>query len=607
MPDKSTSLILFGYDPLSIKLDGKWVDFDSIFEVKTKGHIYRSIDCQKSVFWRSLIRRQWQYDDFTFGHMAAAEFIPDAHRYKIHFNPYLMYKNAMSWESGVIRDEEDPKMVKMKIETAWSQALGTGNYCGPESDMTMRGFGWNHDLALELEKCKEEGKWTEEGWKMWTHLLATNIHFSHNICYVMMHEVQHIISDHLTRCGKKNAGLWNIATDYAINQNLGFSINWSMYLITKKNSAFWKNMVGCICKWLCMTDIESANDMYENFELTSETDIEKFKSVHIDLQSNYIYEDNYTNSDKFANKSANFYYEVYEEIMNEQDGQMPSDFAPVDDHDTWKNGIEAEEGNEEKAESKKGGQSSDEKDRSGGISRNKHTGFNKSIARNEAKNSVRKSLERAGYDCASDEDIEKALKEIPNLGSMGHTITEWFGAKKINWKRQLTSELKFSMNATTRDYTMKREHRAMDDVFPGKTLQLGLDFIIGMDTSASVQGMDWNDFVHQVEYISKDCDVYKTRVIQCHTVIAFDEYVNLRKIKKMEIKEIGGTTMKVIAEKLKREKNRKLCIIFTDGAVDTFYQKDYPFKIIMFLSRGNTYYKKSLEARGFKVICQDDE
>jgi predicted metal-dependent peptidase len=75
----------------------------------------------------------------------------------------------------------------------------------------------------------------------------------------------------------------------------------------------------------------------------------------------------------------------------------------------------------------------------------------------------------------------------------------------------------------------------------------------------------------------------------------------------MKIKETGGTTMQLGPAKLAGEKNKKLLIIFTDGYIDTFMQKEYNFKIMMFLSRGNSHLAESISSRGFRVICQDEE
>jgi predicted metal-dependent peptidase len=158
------------------------------------------------------------------------------------------------------------------------------------------------------------------------------------------------------------------------------------------------------------------------------------------------------------------------------------------------------------------------------------------------------------------------------------------------------------------DYTMSRENRRLPGVFPGKRRERGIDLIVAVDTSGSINYNDYNDFVNQIEKISKDCELNKVRLIQCHHTIAYDAEVNLSRIKKLGIVETGGTTMRCVFEKLKRENNKKLLILFTDGAIDSFDPKEYAkFKHIMFTSRGNRMYGENLQKQGFTVICQDEE
>jgi predicted metal-dependent peptidase len=154
---------------------------------------------------------------------------------------------------------------------------------------------------------------------------------------------------------------------------------------------------------------------------------------------------------------------------------------------------------------------------------------------------------------------------------------------------------------------MSRESRIRPDYFPGKKLDRGLDCILAMDTSGSICGEDWNDYCNQVIRIAKDFNAQQLRVIQCHTRVSFDSMVNISKINKMNVKETGGTMMQVIFERLKKEKNRKPVILFTDGDIDHFSPKLYNFKILMFLSRGHSYNKPILEEIGHHVICQDEE
>jgi len=239
-----------------------------------------------------------------------------------------------------------------------------------------------------------------------------------------------------------------------------------------------------------------------------------------------------------------------------------------------------------------------------------HAGFDVTTAcsRQEIKASVRDALERAGLNPDDPEELARALGRIPGMGNLGTVISEFFKVPTKNWQQILANYLATSINAKEKDYTMSRENRRIAGVFPGQRRERGLDVIIAVDTSGSINYNDYNDFVGQIEKIVKDCDLTKVRLIQCHHTISFDKEVILSRIKRIPICETGGTTMRVVYEKLKKEGNRKLLILFTDGCIDDFLQKDYPgFKSIMFLSRGNGCYAKPLIDRGFKVISQDQE
>jgi len=240
-----------------------------------------------------------------------------------------------------------------------------------------------------------------------------------------------------------------------------------------------------------------------------------------------------------------------------------------------------------------------------------HAGFDVTTAcsRQEVKASVRDSMERSGINPDDPAEIERALKRIPGMnGALGTVIHEWFKVRAKDWRQILSKYITTAINIKDMDYTMSRENRRLPGVFPGKRRERGIDLIVAVDTSGSINYNDYNDFVNQIEKISKDCELNKVRLIQCHHTIAYDHEVILSRIKKLGIVETGGTTMRVVFEKLKRENNKKLLILFTDGVIDEFDPKEYgKFKHILFTSRGNRMYGENLQKRGFTVIMQDEE
>jgi predicted metal-dependent peptidase len=238
---------------------------------------------------------------------------------------------------------------------------------------------------------------------------------------------------------------------------------------------------------------------------------------------------------------------------------------------------------------------------------NKHQGFNDIISKNEIKSALKEILNSMGVDVNDPEEVRKGLESVPGLQKHGATISSIFKVKTKNWKQMLQNFLTYSANVMEKDYTMSRESRIRPDLFPGKKFENGLECVIITDTSGSVSTVDWNDFCNQIKRIAKDFNAKHMRVLQCHTRVTFDRKVDISKINKMEIMETGGTIMQVAFEKLKREKNRFPVILFTDGEIDRFNASDYPFKTLVFVSRGHSYTKPIIENCGFKVICQDEE
>jgi len=228
-------------------------------------------------------------------------------------------------------------------------------------------------------------------------------------------------------------------------------------------------------------------------------------------------------------------------------------------------------------------------------------------ARQEVKGSLRDAMKRSGFNPDNPEDIKKCLDRTPGMESLGAYITEWFKVPTKNWRQILSHYIATAMKPQQLDYTMSRENRRLPGVFPGMRREKGLELIIAVDTSGSINYNDYNDFIGQIQKIGKDCEIDTVRFIQCHHSIALDKKMPLRRVKSTPVVETGGTTLACIWHKLKNEKNRKLLLCFTDGCIDVFLSEGWGFKSIMFLSRGNECYAQSLRDRGFITICQDQE
>jgi len=640
----STLKLMFGQCSAWQLIQKTPTERETIFECTAdgrRGGKYDGDRFSQSRYWRIMCQRVWQYDDFTYEGVAAASYLLNAHRYKMWFNPLEYYRMVMT--AGLFEREENLSPEKALLQQEAFKIQWEMIIKGEQTiyDDKLRKRGWNIKLWKLLEKCVELKGWTFDAWIEWNNAIVTNKLISQNLESVLIHEILHITHNHLARVEERDHFQWNISTDYSINQTLNFTEEIRQTCITRDNKSFWQRFVVSVIKYIMSGDLQIRKDIEDNFKITMDTEFSKIKPKVIDqLYDSYMTESaGWAKEDKFANKSADLYYRILLETCVFVGGSGVSGY---DSHDKWNDqGEESDEGTEEsEQDGKEKGKGKDpdkngkgaadntetckaaekgdkadahpdtsEKERGKG-GREEHKGFQNmemAAARQEVKQSVKEALERCGVNIDDPAEIEKALKAIPAMGILGAQILEWFKIRKKNWKQLLKKEMTSFINPQDMDYTMSREHRAMPGTFPGKKRERGLDVIVQMDTSGSINYKDWNDFCGQIEEIGRSCDANIMRVLQVHSVIASDTMVNLRKIKQMKIKETGGTTMQLGPAKLLKEKNKKLLLIFTDGYIDTFLQKDYNFKIIMFLSRGNAHMAGSLEERGFKVITQDEE
>lgn len=670
----STLKLMFGYETAHVLQDFNGSIFyqefpcliDSYKSDRTKTIHYRETldnDVQTNSFWKHFSKRVWQLDDFSFPGAAAVSFLGNAHRYKMFFNPTQVYDIMVS---ALVMDDipkKNPSLSKEdnnKITSEWyksvmSEFKKTGELKVGGKKVDLKPLGISHKVYLQLSECSENKSWSEEAWHAWSDNIFTSSYVRKTVIAVLLHEMMHVLWDHITRSTNKDKYVWNIATDFSINSQLDWPAAIRKSLITEDSENFWDSLVFSIVKWRMINEKEVKEEIQKTYNLQTGSSQAEFTPHLGELYKKYMTDSNHGNmftrkSNTYANESAEFYYAVFMESK--------PDFTKMEDnssgHEKWEIIVEDDSSDSQEGEGQgqegetdgKGsgnkiiikkngkGQSLDdadipdevkekvkelmsknqkpshEKQRGKGFGGEEHQGFDmhSAGAREEVKETIKDSLKKAGFNPDSPEDIERALCDIPHLKAFGALIKDWFNVKKKDWRKELRKEVTHSINPTDMDYTMSREHRAIDDTFPGKKRDLGIDVILGVDTSGSISGPDWNDFIHQIEKVSKDCDIRRARVIQCHNRISSDEYCDIRNAKKMRIKETGGTTMKLIFEKLKRENNRKLVILFTDGYIDDFTKSEFPgFRTVMFLSRGGTSNKDVLEKKGFKVICQDDE
>jgi predicted metal-dependent peptidase len=636
----STMKLMFGRCSAWQIVNNKAVEVENIFECggRGRGGHYTGDKFAQAPFWRTTTDRFWQYDDFTFEGIAAASYLVNAHRFKLWFNPRKFYdyvyicvahKDNLDPPESTGMDEKKYKEWAEAREKEWNDVIAGKN---TNYDKVLNKYGWDRGLAQALVRCEKNKTWDFKTWIEWNNTIVNTPYVAQNCESVWIHEMFHVIWNHLARVEERDHAQFNIATDFAINQTINFTDEFAAGLITTENKKFFKRFIISTVKWLMLTDEDVAKSLKSEYKITPSTDFNKLSDKIVsELHETYMLDNSsgWHKTDKFANKSADLYYRILMESCIIVSG---AGIAGFDGHGKWKDrGEGSGEGMEEtiekdgkkfgkgaskgteKCEEKKNDKPdfhSDHDKQRGKGGREEHKGFDPmeiAASRSEVKATVKDTLERCGINPDDPDEIEKALKATPGMNILGALIMEWFKVRRKNWKQILKRELVSYANPQDIDYTMSRESRVIEGFFPGKKRERGLDVIFQVDTSGSINLKDWNDFGNQIEEISRSCDIKLVRCLQVHSVIASDEMVNIRRIKNWRIKETGGTTMALGPVKLKKEGNKKLLVIFTDGYIDVFEQKDFPFKIIMFLSRGNSHNAEILKERGFTVVNQDEE
>lgn len=711
----SSLKLLFGHaNAYQHRKGNQFVEVPDIFHmVRSSGwkNKYQGTQFQQARFWRALTTRFWQFDDFRFPGAAAASYMGNAHTFKIWFNPMEVYKLLMTagmdlYSDALLENKKKSKKGKKgkkkedEFDSAEEAAKRAAEAAVAEQEWNdliegkskrekqlTENFGWSRSLYKELEKSVEAGEWTEKGWHLWNKSLVECDYIGVNVVSIMVHEMMHILWNHLARNGKRDPYQFNLATDYAINQCLEFTPEIRKVCITRDNETFYGRFVISYARYCLLQEPDIRKKVKKKFGLSIDQTIQEFVDTAIphinDLENFFMIEGDYwSHVNKTDKKAADFYYRILEETMifqgsgqgngqgqGQGSGQGDGTVRGYDGHGQWDEIAEDERGSGDgegegegegdkdgegngkgdcdedgegngsgdqddqkagpsqeggKIDQKRGeakGNSASKGDGSGGAPSgvkergkgegvgNVHGGWDVTTAcsRQEAKSVVRDAMKRSGYDPDDAGDIEKCLNRTPGMESLGAHIHEWFKVRTKNWRDILKKYVATAVNPQEFDYTMSRENRRVAGMFPGKRRERGIDLVVAVDTSGSINYADYNDFVNQIEKIVRDCDVQKVRMIQCHHSIAFDKMVRLRSIKKIPVVETGGTTMRCVYEQLKRDNNRKLLVLFTDGCIDHFKNEGWGFKSIMFLSRGNECYSDSLRDRGFTVLCQDEE
>jgi predicted metal-dependent peptidase len=393
----STLKLIFGKVPAFQHNRGTIFDeVESIFHTKPTVNSnyngeFQGNDFQRSVFWKALVVRFWQYDDFAFPGAAAASFMGNAHTFKIWFNPLESYKLMMIAAMGLYDDSlvktaqkraEDAKKSSKKKNKGKSEPVKTiadeeevakraaeAEKAENEWDLLTKGkskhsakltqnYGWDQALWREMEKSEKQGSWTELGWYLWNNAITNSVYINRCVVAIMIHEMMHILWHHIGRTGKRIHGQFNLATDYAINQCVDFPPEMLKVLIAKENETFYSRFVISYARHKIINEIDLRKKAKKKFGLSHDMSVQDFVQVAFPrveaLEKEYMLDGSSWHPTNLTDKkSADFYYRILEETMifqegeGEGEGQGSGKGNPVrgyDDHNQWDNIAEDERG-----------------------------------------------------------------------------------------------------------------------------------------------------------------------------------------------------------------------------------------------------------------------
>lgn len=542
---------LYGIDP-------KYVHPDVDHSLNTIKSIKDS--CRIGTFFKRFLKRIDLIDDFRSEAIACAGFDPATRRVQITFNPFLLW-------GGVLRLNADNQRVITTFD----------------------------DLLTE---CFKNGGWTADKFNVWIEFVNSQKRDSYisrmdrnktdipSLIYtILIHEIMHCLWNHISyqRTEKYEnpieaqfmAKLNNIAMDFAINQTLNFgAIN--HHFMTVDN------------RWLL-------NAFYKGGAKIEG----KFNKNTINIKQ---FDDNFLNQpfEYYLNLLKKNSKKDLEEMMGKSKIKMFSHFGNFYDYFKHVIGEMTAEQKQQMADSL-AGHGVDQFDNF-----NQTTSDMKKVSANDMKRVIDEML--ASGEISKPEDF---LKDSDFKANSYFTkmIEGLYKTDTVSWERALQYYLKKAVGSQDFDHTMKREHRSVPDFFPGLYRGQGLDVVLIVDVSGSINHDDYNRFLNEIEKMDKIVDAASVRFIQFHSEIALDKMMPVKQIRKTGIASTGGTCLGVALKKLKKDVNSKLTIVFTDGYIENeVKQADYNFPVVLFCSSSSSQYTvEGLRKRFDKVIYQDED
>lgn len=562
MTDNSTFKLIYGRSPCLTALG----EIENIFHsVRSNNLPYTGGLFSSNKFWRYASQRFWSYDDFTYNKIASVRFLNDVNRFKISFNPFHFYCFIFIAKTDIPFDE---KMCKEIVN---------------QNIKILAANGLNISLYKSLEKCHVNRKWDNESWLKWNTEIINNEYISNTLDSIFYHEMQHVICNHLDRRLNKDSKLWNLATDFSINQSAEFDKLICKRLISTHNKTFFSDFK----KGTVIYESVSNNDIKEL--LDAGTDVNKIFKTYI--------------GDKIFNKSSDYYYNIL--LSTNDDVNYKDNYENENDsHTEWDDNKESNkettsDGNNEKSDENvdglDDGKASVDPGTNGNFDRNEFS------EKAEAIGILKDTLQN----CNIDIDDQNSIFNIPGMNINGYLIDRFNVKSTPSWKKILRKEILKNISNNKHEHTFKRESRIIEDLFPGKIRQKSLKVVFQTDSSGSISQSDWEEIISNVIEVCNSHNIKKVRCLQVTTKVTVDEFVKVNKLKKWRIKSTGGTIMASGLNYLKKCNNTDPVIILTDGYIDKLNPIHYPFNVIIFITGGNKNSANMISNWGFKTILKD--
>jgi len=366
---------------------------------------------------------------------------------------------------------------------------------------------------------------------------------------VLIHEILHLSFLHLTRRGKREPSIWNVAADICVNhlvKSNGYHLPQGAIVPDYDNT----------CRFMDVTikqcDKKTAEQIYEELE-------------HLEKKMKKRYVFGYPSPD------------------GKDNGGGDGNHSPFDIHIEGKG--DSGKNDKDKGKNKKEGEG----------------GFGQELTDDE-----KREWEEYWKNKANEALVTAKLR-----GTIPAGIERFVGQlteSKIGWREILQ---RYVQRAIPYDYTYANPSKKSiaTGYYMPTTIKDYIDVVVAVDTSGSIGQEELREFLSEIIGISK---AFSSRIkmrLLTHDVKVWDDLViqngNIAKIKELKVKGGGGTSHKEVLEYVNEKcRSTRLLICFTDGDsdLDDIDSEQYRYdKVFVISENGHDNQLKNFKAHIIKL------